>query len=404
MRLIFLFFCAAMTLAPNGAAQAKTMIGPWEVSLRNACGISDKWKNEAQGTEVLGMAYIDKGKSLMLVFGDTRWKLKQDEDLRISLQVDDGWKQVVPGSALTTDKAAAFIIPVNSTAVNALMNGNELFMDIMGKGEEYSYAYRLDDDTTEALTALDACRFNTAAMPSDNADAASANKSASMLTITEAVLSINKEGQSPQTTFDQQTAKIFLNAQISGMPTNGVLRINWIAEKTREIAPNTSIGNLELKASSLAEGLNTWISRPPAGWPTGDLRVNLSVNNKPLKTVRFRIKPVSGPAFSKPIFSLNKGGRSPQTVFGTQAPKLYLTSNVLGVAGDALGRFDWIAVKTGKTAPNYKINSFEIKLSGNVKSVDVSLSKPNAGWPVGEYRVDMFIDNQLKRSAHFRIE
>ena len=36
-------------------------------------------------------------------------------------------------------------------------------------------------------------------------------------------------------------------------------------------------------------------------------------------------------------------------------------------------------------------------------NVTGSLSKPNAGWPVGKYRVDLSIDGKVVGTAHFKI-
>jgi len=37
-------------------------------------------------------------------------------------------------------------------------------------------------------------------------------------------------------------------------------------------------------------------------------------------------------------------------------------------------------------------------------SGDFSLSKPTKGWPVGTYRVDLYIDDKVNETAYFEVE
>ena len=59
--------------------------------------------------------------------------------------------------------------------------------------------------------------------------------------------------------------------------------------------------------------------------------------------------------------------------------------------------------KTGVAPPNYKIDEKELKVYPMMNEVTYSLSKPNAGWPVGEYRVDLYIDNKPAGHVKFRV-
>ena len=284
MRIIVPLVAAVVALATIGAAQAETVIGLWSVSLGKDCRIWQEWTNEDKSTALIGIGYIDRGKSLVLAFGDSRWKLKQDEDLRIVLNVNDEWKEVFPGSAIEPTKAAAFLLPVSSAAINALMNGSELLMDIEGKGEDYSYAYDLDDDTTKAITALDACRFETGELGSDEPEPTGKP------TITGAVLSLTKGGSSPQTVFDVQTPRIHLTIQVADVTDATVARIDWIAEKVEAVPSNINIANLKLKLKASAQSIDSWMDKPETGWRAGDYRVDLLIDNKPAQSLRFRIK------------------------------------------------------------------------------------------------------------------
>ena len=39
-----------------------------------------------------------------------------------------------------------------------------------------------------------------------------------------------------------------------------------------------------------------------------------------------------------------------------------------------------------------------------MNNVDFNMSKPNAGWPVGDYRVDLFINGKPTGNAKFQVK
>lgn len=83
-----------------------------------------------------------------------------------------------------------------------------------------------------------------------------------------------------------------------------------------------------------------------------------------------------------------EGDVPPQTAFARTAPKILLALAVRAVKpGDNLTAA-WIAEKTDGAPPNFAIASVAIPL-GASPTVSSSLSKPDAGWPPGQYRVDV---------------
>lgn len=72
----------------------------------------------------------------------------------------------------------------------------------------------------------------------------------------------------------------------------------------------------------------------------------------------------------------------------------------------------WIADDTNNAAPpNYKIaekgTAIEDGLIGKVATYwtgKFTLSRPTAGWPLGKYHVDIYLDNQLIKTVKFSIQ
>src|SRR5690348_11207995 len=96
---------------------------------------------------------------------------------------------------------------------------------------------------------------------------------------------------------------------------------------------------------------------------------------------------VDAAGFGESTLSTSKGSASSQTVFQPQTPKIVFEVELVDMPNGTVVRADWIAEDTQAAPPNYKIDSSEITASSLVNTATFSLSKPNAGWPVGKYRI-----------------
>ncbi len=98
------------------------------------------------------------------------------------------------------------------------------------------------------------------------------------------------------------------------------------------------------------------------------------------------------------------GNTTPATVFTPNTPKLYAFFHTKGTkSGDHL-RAKWIAVDTGGLAPpNYDIDELGFIANRDDFSGAFSLSKPNNGWPIGKYRVDIYLNGNLATTVQFAI-
>jgi hypothetical protein len=112
----------------------------------------------------------------------------------------------------------------------------------------------------------------------------------------------------------------------------------------------------------------------------------------------------AAPHFGDMTFSASHDNDGTDTkVFAIDTPKIFLHADLEDAVDDTKVSSTWIAEKTDKAPPNYKIDSVELTASENMDVVTFSLSKPNAGWPVGDYRVDLFINGKPAGSAHFKV-
>ena len=91
--------------------------------------------------------------------------------------------------------------------------------------------------------------------------------------------------------------------------------------------------------------------------------------------------------------------------FATDAAKIYVHASMVDIPNGAKMTGTWIAIDTnGAAPPNYQIDSSDLTAGLIMNTVNFSMSKPNAGWPVGKYRVDLLIDGKPAGAAKFVVE
>jgi uncharacterized RDD family membrane protein YckC len=108
------------------------------------------------------------------------------------------------------------------------------------------------------------------------------------------------------------------------------------------------------------------------------------------------------PRYSDIVLSDAKGGPAKNT-FQPQTAKLFMHAKLIDVPTGSKVKSDWIAEKTKVAPPNYKMDSTEMAITGFVNQVDFNFSKPTKGWPEGDYRVDLFIDNKPAGVVKFKV-
>jgi len=93
----------------------------------------------------------------------------------------------------------------------------------------------------------------------------------------------------------------------------------------------------------------------------------------------------------------------PGQVFPNDTPQLFCVWTADAGQGTEI-RGVWIAEDVGKIAgPNHKIMEVSEKMPFS-KVGNFSLTKPNNGWPVGKYRVDIYIGGKLVKAVPFAIK
>ena len=113
------------------------------------------------------------------------------------------------------------------------------------------------------------------------------------------------------------------------------------------------------------------------------------------------------PGFRNVTFSSVKDGPT-ESVFRPDAASIFLRAELADVPLDAKMTCAWIATQAVGAPQNFVIDSAE-QIAGTVfglrmNVLSCSLSKPNAGFPVGSYRVELLVDGKKTNEAMFEIK
>jgi hypothetical protein len=94
------------------------------------------------------------------------------------------------------------------------------------------------------------------------------------------------------------------------------------------------------------------------------------------------------------------GGSVPKT-----AAQLKFHFEVSGQIAGSVARGTWIAENVGEVAPpNYQIDSAELSLQGSPVNGSFSLSQPDQGWPIGQYRLEISVGGNIVHTERFSIQ
>ena len=103
---------------------------------------------------------------------------------------------------------------------------------------------------------------------------------------------------------------------------------------------------------------------------------------------------------------INEPGTIPTGItdaFTAQTPAIHAVAVLDGVAAGTVLTGTWVAVDAIET-PNYVIDSAVVHVDqGGQVRAHFSISRPNSGWPTGNYRLDFMIDGTLAASVPFTI-
>ncbi len=105
------------------------------------------------------------------------------------------------------------------------------------------------------------------------------------------------------------------------------------------------------------------------------------------------------------IMVMKEVGGSPMTVIPSDVPKVESVVKTKGAKAGQPIRIVWIAVDVGDVAPKgTKIDEVTVTAERDDSGATSSLSQPTAGWPIGSYKIEVYIADKMAGSTNFKIE
>lgn len=109
--------------------------------------------------------------------------------------------------------------------------------------------------------------------------------------------------------------------------------------------------------------------------------------------------------FENIIISNAKDADVTETTLPANSTAIYLSADIDDVSSGSKITVSWIAIDTNDVAPaNYKIDEVSFDIGSLENHVNSSLSKPNAGFPVGKYEAVLSVDGKVMETVDFSIK
>lgn len=104
-------------------------------------------------------------------------------------------------------------------------------------------------------------------------------------------------------------------------------------------------------------------------------------------------------------FITSSAGDTPRSTIPADTPKIWVIFETKGAKRGDKFRGVLIADHAGHIAPaNSKITEGKATLDGDTKAGGLSFSRPINDWPIGDYHVDIYINDRLAFTVKFEVE
>ena len=105
------------------------------------------------------------------------------------------------------------------------------------------------------------------------------------------------------------------------------------------------------------------------------------------------------------VYVTSTPGGEEETSFAPDTPKLFAMFKTKGIKDGDKVRGILIAEDVGDVAPaNTKVFEKTLALDEDTDDGDFNFGKPTKGWPVGKYRVEIYVNDELAATTKFTIK
>ncbi len=137
----------------------------------------------------------------------------------------------------------------------------------------------------------------------------------------------------------------------------------------------------------------------------GDLleRISLELAEPPRVTERPEVKPEASPKKLSVSFAKDQFGKA-STTFSSDTPQIYARWQGQRLRRGAKVRAVWIAENIGEDVPpDYKVDEASAIAESPTARGAFTLSRPEDGWAIGDYRAEFYVDDVLVETVKIKI-
>jgi hypothetical protein len=213
--------------------------------------------------------------------------------------------------------------------------------------------------------------------------------------ISDAYTAFDSDGTQATTVYGQDDA-FYAIVDLSSAPDDTTVRVDWIAVNAEGFAPNTIIDH---DSYTSGETQLYFYLTPDTFWGLGQYSVDLYLNDKLNTSLDFQVQ--SAASISAAYTAFDADGAQPTTVFG-QGDVFYAIVGLSNAPDDTIVRAVWTAVNVEGVTANTTI--YDQSYTSGDAQLYFYLAAPNTFWGLGQYRVDLYLNDNFIISLDFQVQ
>jgi outer membrane usher protein FimD/PapC len=209
----------------------------------------------------------------------------------------------------------------------------------------------------------------------------------------------------PTTVFAQEDQQIQLAVNVANAPDDTQVKAVWSIVDVAGHEP-TVLYESPLTLNS-GENIAHFSLTNDQPWPAGKYKVEIYLNGKLAKTVEYQVEKSAAKMPSIESATLAKGVDQnepvdPTSVFAPSDLELHLVVKVADAVEGTSLKAVWSVVDVQDYTPEV-IDEVPYTLSGGENVADFTLSNDQP-WPVGKYKVELYLNDQLVQTLEYEVQ
>jgi len=209
----------------------------------------------------------------------------------------------------------------------------------------------------------------------------------------------------PTTVFAQEDQEIQLVVNVANAPDDTQVKAVWSIVDVAGHEPTVLYESpLTLNSEENVAHFSLTNDQP---WPAGKYKVEIYLNDKPDKTIEYEVEKSEAKTPTIESATLAKGSNQneavdPTSIFAPDDLTLHLVVKVADAVEGTSLKATWSVVEVQDYEPQV-IDEVPYTLSGGENTADFTLTNDQP-WPVGKYKVELYLNDQLVQTLEYEVQ